>query len=75
MPRSGVGRRAMQHNPPASPDQFPKWSEAMDTLEIYTYPLTQHAFFNDTHPDFYYAIAASLSRKRTISFSPKHPAS
>jgi hypothetical protein len=43
----------VEHHPPASPDPFPKWSEDMDTLEIYTYLVTQHAFFNDTHPDFY----------------------
>jgi dienelactone hydrolase len=65
----------VEPNPPASPDQSPKRSETMDNVEIYTYPVTQHAFFNDTHPDFSSALVASLSRERTISVSPKLPAS
>jgi dienelactone hydrolase len=65
----------VEHNRPASPDQFPKRSEAMDNVKIYTYPANRHAFFHDTHANFNYAIAASPSRERTVSFSPKHPAS
>jgi carboxymethylenebutenolidase len=61
-----------EHNPPASPEQFPTWFEGMGNVEIHIYPGTQHAFFNDTYADSYDEVAASLSWDRTISFLRQH---
>ncbi len=61
-----------EHNPPASPEQFPKWFEGMGNVEIHIYPGTQHAFFNNTYENSYDEVAASLSWERTVSFLRKH---
>jgi carboxymethylenebutenolidase len=61
-----------EHNPPASPEQFPTWFEGMANVELHIYPGTRHAFFNDTYPDCYDAAAASLSWDRTASFLRAH---
>jgi carboxymethylenebutenolidase len=64
-----------EHNPPASPEQFPTWFEGMSNVEIHIYPGTQHAFFNDTYADCYDELAASVSWDRTISFLRRYLAS
>lgn len=61
-----------EHNPAASPEQFPTWFEGMPNVELHIYPGTQHAFFNDTYPDNYDGVAATLSWDRTISFLRMH---
>jgi carboxymethylenebutenolidase len=60
------------HNPPALPENFPKWFAGMDNVEMHIYPGTQHAFLNDTHADSFDAINAELAWKRTIVFLRKH---
>jgi carboxymethylenebutenolidase len=35
---------------------------------LHVYAGTQHAFFNDTYPNNYDEVAASLSWDRTVSF-------
>ncbi len=40
--------------------------------EFYTYPNTQHGFFNDTRPDVHAPEAAKLSWERTLAFYRKH---
>ena len=57
-----------EHNPPASPEQFPTWFEGMSNVELHVYADTQHAFFNDTYPKSYDEAAARLSWDRTVSF-------
>lgn len=37
-------------------------------VEMYIYPATHHAFFNDTRPEVYNAEAANLAWERTLSF-------
>jgi carboxymethylenebutenolidase len=64
-----------EHNPPASPEQFPTWFDGMSNVEIHIYPGTQHAFFNDTYADSYDEVAAALSWDRTVSFLRQHLAS
>lgn len=61
-----------EHNPPASPEQFPRWFAGMENVELCIYPGTRHAFFNDTYPDCYDAEAAALSWDRTVSFLRRH---
>ena len=61
-----------EHNWPALPEHFPKWFDGMNNAQIHIYPGTQHAFFNDTYPDNYDDVAASLSWDRTISFLQRH---
>jgi carboxymethylenebutenolidase len=61
-----------EHNPPASPEQFPSWFEGMNNVEIHIYPGTRHAFFNDTYPASYDPAAASLSWERTVAFLSRH---
>jgi len=61
-----------EHNPPASPEQFPNWFEGIANVELHIYTGTRHAFFNDTYPDCYDAGAASLSWERTTSFLRTH---
>jgi carboxymethylenebutenolidase len=60
-----------EHNPAAMPEQFPRWFEGMDNVELHIYPDTQHAFFNDTY-DCYDPDAATLSWGRTIAFLRVH---
>ena len=61
-----------EHNPPASPEQFPTWFQGMKNVELHIYPGTRHAFFNDTYSDCYDPDAASLSWDRTVSFLRAH---
>jgi carboxymethylenebutenolidase len=61
-----------EHNPPASPAQFPTWFEGMANVELHIYPGTRHAFFNDSYPDCYDAAAAALSWERTTAFLRAH---
>ncbi|HZQ58364.1 MAG TPA: dienelactone hydrolase family protein [Acidimicrobiales bacterium] len=61
-----------EHNPPASPEQFPTWFAGMPNVAVHIYPGTRHAFFNDTYPDCYDAAAARLSWDRTTSFFREH---
>jgi carboxymethylenebutenolidase len=61
-----------EHNPPASPEQFPTWFEGMPNVELHIYPGTRHAFFNDTYPDCYDPAAAALAWDRTASFLRTH---
>lgn len=42
------------------------------TGERYTYPGTEHAFFNDARPEVYHAEAASQSWDRTLEFLRKN---
>jgi carboxymethylenebutenolidase len=37
-------------------------------VEVYVYPGTDHAFFNDTRPEVYAPEAASLAWQRTVQF-------
>jgi carboxymethylenebutenolidase len=57
-----------EHNWPALPEHFPRWFEGMSNAQIDIYPGTQHAFFNDTRPDYYDEAAATLSWERTVAF-------
>jgi carboxymethylenebutenolidase len=41
-------------------------------VEVYDYPGTQHAFFNDDRPEVYDAEAAALARDRTLGFLAAH---
>lgn len=61
-----------EHNPPASPAQFPSWFAGMSNVEIHIYGGTQHAFFNDTYVDSCDPIAARLSWDRTVGFLRGH---
>lgn len=61
-----------EHNPPASPAQFPRWFEGMTNVELHIYWGTQHAFFNDTYEDSYDPAAAELSWSRTVTFLRRH---
>jgi len=62
-----------EHNPPALPENFPKWFAGMDNVEMHIYPGTDHAFFNDTHgPDCYDEANAHLAWNRTINFLRAH---
>jgi carboxymethylenebutenolidase len=61
-----------EHNPPASPEQFPTWFDGMRNVELHIYRGTRHAFFNDTYPDCYDPAAARLSWDRTVSFLRMH---
>jgi carboxymethylenebutenolidase len=40
--------------------------------EFYTYPGTQHAFFNDDRPEVHDSQAAALSWERTLEFLHRH---
>lgn len=46
--------------------------EAGKTIDTYTYPGAEHAFFNDTRPEVYNAEAASDAWQRTIAFFQDH---
>jgi carboxymethylenebutenolidase len=62
-----------EHNPPATPENFPEWFTGMDNVEIYIYRGTQHAFFNDTHPpDRYSEPDAKVACERTLTFLRRH---
>jgi carboxymethylenebutenolidase len=62
-----------EHNPPALPENFPKWFAGMDNVQLHIYAGTQHAFFNDTHgPDCYDEANARLAWGRTIEFLRRH---
>ncbi|MCL4545243.1 MAG: dienelactone hydrolase family protein [Chloroflexi bacterium] len=37
-------------------------------VQVYIYPGTEHAFFNDTRPEVYHADAAKLAWERTLRF-------
>ncbi len=41
-------------------------------IQVYEYPGTRHAFFNDTRPEVYNARAASLAWQRTLVFLRQH---
>ena len=41
-------------------------------MQLYIYPGTDHAFFNDTRPEVYNKAAADLSWDRTIAFFNEH---
>ena len=38
------------------------------SVEIFVYPETDHAFFNDDRPDVYHAAAAEQLWERTLAF-------
>ena len=61
-----------EHNPLASPEQFPQWFAGMANVQLRVYPGTRHAFFNDTRPDLYDEAAAKLSWERTMQFFGEH---
>jgi len=61
-----------EHNPPALPENFPKWFAGMANVEMHIYHGTQHAFFNDTHPDSYDEANARLAWERTLAFLRQH---
>lgn len=62
-----------EHNPPAMPENFPRWFAGMDNVEMHVYPRTQHAFFNDTQPpDRYSEPDAKLAWERTLAFLRRH---
>jgi len=42
------------------------------TVEVYDYPGTQHAFFNDHRPEVHDAQASALAWQRTLSFLGRH---
>jgi carboxymethylenebutenolidase len=42
--------------------------EAGGTVEVYDYPGTRHAFFNDDRPEVYDAEASALAWERTVTF-------
>jgi carboxymethylenebutenolidase len=42
--------------------------EAGGTVEVFDYPGTQHAFFNDDRPEVYDAAASGLAWERTVAF-------
>jgi carboxymethylenebutenolidase len=42
--------------------------EAEGTVEIFDYPGTEHAFFNDERPEVYDAEATALAWDRTVQF-------
>ena len=44
----------------------------MSNVTIHVYAGTRHAFFDETVPTHYDAVAASLSWERTISFLRRH---
>ena len=60
------------HNPPALPENFPRWFAGMDNVEMHIYPGTEHAFFNDTHPDSFDSASAQLAWDRTLVFLRRH---
>jgi carboxymethylenebutenolidase len=45
--------------------------EAGGSVEVYDYPGTEHAFFNDTRPEVYDADAAALAWDRTVELFRK----
>jgi carboxymethylenebutenolidase len=62
-----------EHNPPALPENFPKWFKGRENVEIHIYPGTPHGFFNDTHPPEYYSEPdAMLAWDRTLKFLRQH---
>lgn len=54
--------------PPAVARLTEDVTAAGGTIEVFTYPGTQHAFFNDTRPEVYDAEAAALAWDRTLAF-------
>ena len=55
-----------------SADRFRAWFAGMSNVTIHVYAGTRHAFFDETVPTHYDAVAASLSWERTISFLRRH---
>jgi carboxymethylenebutenolidase len=49
-----------------------KMREHGRSIETHIYPGTDHAFFNDTRPEVYDAVAAADAWRRTIEFFHKH---
>lgn len=65
-----------EHDGWASPDAAKALIEKVESkgrsIEIHTYPGTEHAFFNDTRPEVYKPDAAKVSWERTLSFFREH---
>jgi carboxymethylenebutenolidase len=61
-----------QHDHSAGPDAVGQLATGLlnagKRAEIYTYPGTQHAFFNDDRPEVYDREAAALAWGRTLTF-------
>jgi carboxymethylenebutenolidase len=54
--------------PPAVAQLVKDVTAAGGVIEVFTYPGTQHAFFNDTRPEVHDAEAAGLAWERTLAF-------
>ena len=46
--------------------------ESGGTVELYDYPGTRHAFFNDDRPEVHDAAASALAWDRTVEFLNRH---
>lgn len=59
--------------PPAAVEQLiSEIRQAGKTIDAYSYPNAEHAFFNDTRPEVYTAEAATDAWQRTIEFFQSH---
>jgi carboxymethylenebutenolidase len=54
--------------PPAVAQLTADVQAAGGTIEVFTYPGTQHAFFNDTRPEVFDAAASAQAWERSLSF-------
>jgi carboxymethylenebutenolidase len=43
-------------------------SAAGGSIEVFDYPDTQHAFFNNDRPEVFNAAAAAIAWERTVNF-------
>ena len=61
-----------EHDDSAGPAAIEKLDKVLGDrgaeVELYLYPGTQHAFFNDTRPEVYDAEASALAWQRTLEF-------
>jgi carboxymethylenebutenolidase len=72
-PVLGIYAERDKSTPPAVVHQLEQeLKEQGKSVEVYIYPGTDHAFFNDTRPDVYNHSAAEDAWRRTIEFLAKH---